>query len=93
MGGVSPDGWRFPGHPSGLETRNMASQRDGAVLEKRSHLRSDARHAHFGYLVDAPEIRALIEETARVTQAIRDDAARVEPLPNAAYRLTGFAGD
>jgi len=34
-------------------------------------------HAHFGFLVDVPEIRALIDETARVTAAIRDDAARV----------------
>ena len=37
-------------------------------------------HKHFGFLVDAPEIRALIAETARVTAAIRDDAARVEAL-------------
>jgi predicted metal-dependent enzyme (double-stranded beta helix superfamily) len=37
-------------------------------------------HKHFGFLVDAPEIRALIAETARVTAAMRDDAARVDAL-------------
>src|SRR5258707_15586384 len=44
-------------------------------------------HAHFGFLVDVPEIRALIDETARVTAAIRDDAARVEALRPAFARL------
>jgi predicted metal-dependent enzyme (double-stranded beta helix superfamily) len=39
------------------------------------------RHAeHFGYLVDVPEIRALIDETARVCAALDDPARRVEAL-------------
>ena len=37
-------------------------------------------HDHFGFLVDTPEIRALIEETARLRAAITDDAARVDAL-------------
>src|SRR6266487_5920951 len=44
-------------------------------------------HAHFGFLVDVPEIRALIDETARVTAAMHDDAARVEALRPAFARL------
>ena len=34
----------------------------------------------FGYLVDTPEIRALIDETRRLSAAIADIAARVEAL-------------
>src|SRR5205809_1821732 len=37
-------------------------------------------HQSYGFLVDAPEIRALIDETPRLTAAIEDDAARVEAL-------------
>src|SRR5438093_8053182 len=37
-------------------------------------------HQSYGFLVDAPEIRALIDETTRLTAAIEDDAARVEAL-------------
>ena len=45
----------------------------------------DLGHAHdhtepFGFLVDRPEIRALIDETRRLTAAVRDDAERVERL-------------
>jgi predicted metal-dependent enzyme (double-stranded beta helix superfamily) len=36
--------------------------------------------SHFGFLVDTPEIRALIDETRRLTTAISDAAARVEAL-------------
>src|SRR6266516_181294 len=49
-------------------------------------------HAHFGFLVDVPEIRSLIDETARVTAAIRDDAARVEALRPAFARLLAAEG-
>jgi 3-mercaptopropionate dioxygenase len=35
---------------------------------------------HFGFLVDTPEIRALIDETTRLTATIQDEAARVEAL-------------
>src|ERR1700730_12694029 len=49
-------------------------------------------HAHFGFLVDAPEIRALIDETARVTATIRDDAARVEALRAAFAALLAAEG-
>jgi predicted metal-dependent enzyme (double-stranded beta helix superfamily) len=44
----------------------------------------DLRHADgphpFGFLVDAPEIRALVNETARLTAAIADIETRVEAL-------------
>ena len=49
-------------------------------------------HGHFGFLVDAPEIRALIAETARVTSAIREDAARVDALRPAFAALLGADG-
>jgi 3-mercaptopropionate dioxygenase len=42
------------------------------------HPHSD--HQHFGFLVDTPEVRALIDETRRLTEAIPDAAARVEAL-------------
>jgi len=35
---------------------------------------------HFGFLVDAPEIRALVDRTRRLTTDIPDTAARVEAL-------------
>src|SRR5439155_2582287 len=38
------------------------------------------QHEHFGFLVDTAEIRALIDETTRLTAAIADTAARVEAL-------------
>src|SRR5260221_4438927 len=49
-------------------------------------------HGHFGFLVDAPEVRALIAETARVTSAIRDDAARVDALRPAFAALLAADG-
>jgi 3-mercaptopropionate dioxygenase len=49
-------------------------------------------HKHFGFLVDAPEIRALIAETARVTTAMRDDAARVDALRPAFATLLAAEG-
>ena len=46
-------------------------------------------HAHqdFGYLVDAPEIRALVEETRRLTAAISDTRQRVDALRPAFAKL------
>jgi predicted metal-dependent enzyme (double-stranded beta helix superfamily) len=38
------------------------------------------KHEHYGFLVDVPEIRDLIEETQRLTASIADTAARVEAL-------------
>lgn len=49
-------------------------------------------HAMYGFLVDTPEIRALIEETERLTQAIRDDAERVEALRPAFAQLLAAEG-
>jgi predicted metal-dependent enzyme (double-stranded beta helix superfamily) len=49
---------------------------------------SDAHdHRHFGFLVDTPEIRALIDETARLTASMKEVAARVEALRPAFGRL------
>jgi predicted metal-dependent enzyme (double-stranded beta helix superfamily) len=41
----------------------------------------------FGYLVDAPEIRALVEETRRLTSEIADTRARVQALQPAFAKL------
>jgi predicted metal-dependent enzyme (double-stranded beta helix superfamily) len=51
-------------------------------------------HAHepFGFLVDAPEIRALVEETTRLVAAIPDHAARVEALRPAFAALLASDG-
>jgi predicted metal-dependent enzyme (double-stranded beta helix superfamily) len=51
-----------------------------------------AHHAAFGYLVDTPEIRALIDETRRLTAAMPDTRARVEALKPAFAALLGAAG-
>ena len=37
-------------------------------------------HQRFGFLVDVPEVRALVRETERLTSEISDHAARVEAL-------------
>ena len=49
-------------------------------------------HADFGFIVDVPEIRALIDETQRLTETIRDHAARVEALRPAFARLLAAEG-
>ena len=46
----------------------------------------------FGFLVDAPEIRALVNETRRATSAIADTAARVEALTPAFATLLAANG-
>jgi len=48
---------------------------------------SHHHHGDFGFLVDVPEIRALIAETERVKRDIPDNAARVEALRPAFARL------
>ena len=50
------------------------------------------QHQHFGFLVDTPEIRALISETERLTATIEDVAARVEALRAAFGRLLASDG-
>jgi len=48
-------------------------------------------HAHgakdFGFLVDVPEVRALVDETRRLTAEISDTAARVDALRPAFGKL------
>lgn len=44
-------------------------------------------HKDFGFLVDAPEIRALVDETRRLTAEIPNTAARVEQLRPAFGKL------
>jgi predicted metal-dependent enzyme (double-stranded beta helix superfamily) len=51
-----------------------------------------AKHDHFGYLVDTPEIRALIAETERLVRDVADDAARVKQLRPAFARLLAAEG-
>jgi predicted metal-dependent enzyme (double-stranded beta helix superfamily) len=55
----------------------------------------DLGHPHdhaFGYLVDTPEIRALIDETRRLTREIADTPARVEAMKPAFARLLAADG-
>ena len=51
-------------------------------------------HAHgpFGFLVDVPEVRALVDETRRLMTAIPNDAERVEALKPAFAKLLGADG-
>jgi predicted metal-dependent enzyme (double-stranded beta helix superfamily) len=49
-------------------------------------------HQHFGFLVDTPAIRALIEETERLMRDIADDRARVDRLRPAFARLLAAEG-
>jgi predicted metal-dependent enzyme (double-stranded beta helix superfamily) len=49
-------------------------------------------HGDFGFIVDVPEIRALIDETRRVAGTIREPAARVEALRPAFARLLAADG-
>ena len=51
-----------------------------------------AHHAAFGYLVDTPEIRALIDETRRLTAAMPDTGTRVEALKPAFAALLAADG-
>jgi predicted metal-dependent enzyme (double-stranded beta helix superfamily) len=51
-----------------------------------------AKDDHFGYLVDTPEIRALISETERLMRDVPDDASRVEQLRPAFARLLAADG-
>ena len=52
------------------------------------------RHEHqaFGFLVDAPEIRALVNEARRMTAGIADTVARVEALKPAFATLLAAEG-
>ena len=52
----------------------------------------DHPHQAFGYLVDTPEIRALVAETRRLTAEIGDVAARVEALKPAFATLLAAEG-
>src|SRR5438552_4549764 len=49
-------------------------------------------HQHFGFLVDTPEIRSLIDETRRLTASIDDVAARVDALQPAFATLLASEG-
>jgi predicted metal-dependent enzyme (double-stranded beta helix superfamily) len=49
-------------------------------------------HADFGFIVDVSEIRALIDETRRLSREIRDHAARVDALRPAFSRLLAADG-
>lgn len=51
------------------------------------HQQQSQDRSDFGFLVDAPEIRALVEETRRLTAEIADTKQRVEALRPAFGRL------
>lgn len=50
------------------------------------------RHEHYGFLVDAPQIRALIAETQRLTHKIPDTPTRVDALRPAFAKLLAADG-
>lgn len=56
----------------------------------------DLGHTHqpgaYGYLVDTPQIRALIDETRRLTAEVADTAARVEAMKPAFAALMAAEG-
>jgi predicted metal-dependent enzyme (double-stranded beta helix superfamily) len=54
--------------------------------------RNDHAHEAFGYLVDVPEIRTLVSETARVVATIAAAPARVEALKPAFAALLAADG-
>ena len=49
-------------------------------------------HHHYGFIVDTPEIRALVDETRRLMQAIPDHPTRVEQLRPAFATLLAADG-
>ena len=53
---------------------------------------ASTHHKDFGFLVDVPEIRTLIDETRRLTGEIADTAARVEALRPAFGKLLAADG-
>jgi 3-mercaptopropionate dioxygenase len=53
---------------------------------------SHHHHGDFGFIVDVPEIRALIDETRRLSREIRDAARRVDALRPAFSRLLAADG-
>jgi 3-mercaptopropionate dioxygenase len=46
----------------------------------------------YGYLVDTPEVRALVEETQRLSREITDDALRVDMLRSSFGKLLASEG-
>jgi predicted metal-dependent enzyme (double-stranded beta helix superfamily) len=56
------------------------------------HPHDHASDRRYGYLVDAPEIRALVEETYRLMRAVPSDADRVEALKPAFAKLLKAEG-
>ena len=49
-------------------------------------------HEHFGFLVDTPKIRTLIDETQRLMREVHDDRSRVDQLRPAFARLLAAEG-
>jgi 3-mercaptopropionate dioxygenase len=65
---------------------------DFASTTPHQHDHSAGEPPRYGYLVDTPEIRALIDETRRLTAAMPDTAARVEALKPAFSALLAADG-
>lgn len=60
--------------------RTLIDAHDSRYAALMCDIHDRAHDPHFGYLVDTPEIRALIAETERLSAAMSDSAARVEAL-------------
>lgn len=53
---------------------------------------SNGNHRHFGFIVDTPEIRAVIDETHHLMRAVPDNRARLEQLRPAFAALLAADG-
>src|SRR5262245_41503882 len=65
---------------------------EGKAMCDIGHIHDDRDEKGFGFLVDTPEIRALIGETQRITETVFNDAGRVAALRPAFARLLAADG-
>ena len=66
------------------------STRIGRMCDLSPH--HDHEPGQYGYIVDVPEIRALIDETRRLMREVPDHSAKVEALKPAFSRLLAADG-
>ena len=84
--------WRRRSAEAGADGVVRRVRGAGCTIAVMCDLGQHDHHDAFGYLVDTPEIRALIDETRRLTAAMPDAAARVEALKPAFAALLAADG-